>query len=159
MSVYKSQLCSTHSHCKILHHRGSNFISGECLALYSPSGLPSCLAQCNGKLRILVKAQPCTPSTWPLSPTRLGIQPRDLGLSNEYTLGHCDLSAASRHKLASTSRHHSLFTATWHDSTLLNSFFCFFFIFIFIFFLDNRTPSGKKTVSGVQVITASKDWS
>ena len=63
------------------------------------------------KLRILVKAQPCTPRTWPLSPTRLGIRPRDLGLPNEYTLGHCGLSAASRHRLASTSSHHSLLTA------------------------------------------------
>ena len=67
----------------------------------------SCLQHCstNVKLCILVKAQPCAPSTWPLSPTRLGIRPRDLGLSNEYTLGHCGLFAASRHKLASTSRH------------------------------------------------------
>ena len=31
---------------------------------------------------------------------------RDLGLSNKYTLGHCGLSAASRHKLASTSRYY-----------------------------------------------------
>ena len=40
-----------------------------------------CLQHCstNSKLCILlVKAQPCTPSTWPLSPTRLGIRPRDL---------------------------------------------------------------------------------
>ena len=29
----------------------------------------------NVKLCILVKAQPSTPSTWPLSPTRLGIRP------------------------------------------------------------------------------------
>ena len=36
-----------------------------------------------------------------------GIRPRDLGLSNKY----CGLSAASRHKLASTSRHYSLLTA------------------------------------------------
>ena len=67
-----------------------------------------------------LRIQPCTPSTWPLSPTMLGIWPWDLDLSNEYTLGHCGLSAASRHKLASTSSHHSLLTATWHDSTLLN---------------------------------------
>ena len=49
----------------------------------------------DGKLRILVKAQPSTPSTWPLSPTRLGIGPQDLGLPNKYTLGHCGLSVAS----------------------------------------------------------------
>ena len=84
----------------------------------------------NGKLRILVKAQPCTPSTWPLSPTRLGIRPWDLGLSNEYTLGHYGLSAAFRHKLASTSSHHALLTAT--DTTALYwtpscVFFCVFF--------------------------------
>ena len=71
----------------------------------------------NGKLRIPVKAQPSTPSTWPLSPTRLGIRPRDLGLPNEYTLGHCGFSAASRHELASTSRQYSLLTAT--DTTAL----------------------------------------
>ena len=36
----------------------------------------SCLQHCssNSKLRIQVKAQPSTPSTWPLSPTRLGIR-------------------------------------------------------------------------------------
>ena len=44
----------------------------------------------------------------------------------EYTLGHCGLSAASRHKFASTSRHYSLLTPR-HDRTLLNSFLCFFF--------------------------------
>ena len=79
----------------------------------------SCLRHCitNGKFCILVKAQPCTPSTWQLSPTRICIRPRDLGLSNEYTLGQCGLSAASRHKLASTSRHHALLTAT--DTTAL----------------------------------------
>ena len=71
----------------------------------------------NGKLCIPVKAQPSTPSTWPLSPTRLGIRPRDLGLPNEYTLGHCGFSAASRHELASTSRHYSLLTAS--DTTAL----------------------------------------
>ena len=53
------------------------------------------VAECstNDKLRILVEAQPCTPSTWPLSPARLGIRPRDLGLLNKYRLGHCGLSA------------------------------------------------------------------
>ena len=66
----------------------------------------------NSKLRIPVKAQPSTPNTWPLSPTRLGIRPWDLGLLNEYSLGHCGLSAASRHKLTFTSRHHALLTAT-----------------------------------------------
>ena len=69
------------------------------------------------KLRILVKAQPSTRSTWPRSPTRLGIRPRDQGLLNKYSLGHCGLSAASRHKLAFTSRHHALLTAT--DTTAL----------------------------------------
>ena len=76
-----------------------------------------------GKLCILVKVQPSTQRTWPLPPTRLGIRPRDLGLPKEFTLGHCGLSAASRHKLAFTSKQNSLLTATWHDSTLLNSFF------------------------------------
>ena len=57
---------------------------------------------------------------WPLSPTRLGIRPWDLGLPNEYTLGHCGLSAD---KLAFTSRHYSPLVVTWHNWTLLNSFF------------------------------------
>ena len=30
-------------------------------------------------------------STGPLSPTRLGIRSQDLGLPNEYSLGHCGL--------------------------------------------------------------------
>ena len=68
-------------------------------------------------LRILVKAQPSTQSTGPRSPTRLGIRSQDLGLPNEYSLGHSGLSAASRHKLAFTSRHHALLTAT--DTTAL----------------------------------------
>ena len=38
-------------------------------------------------------------------------------LLNKYSLGHCGLSAASRHKLAFTSRHHALLTAT--DTTAL----------------------------------------
>ena len=39
----------------------------------------------NGQLwlHILVKAQPSTRSTWQWSPTRLGIQPQDLGLLNK----------------------------------------------------------------------------
>ena len=41
----------------------------------------------------------------------------DLGLPNEYTLGHSGSSAASRHKLASISRQYSLLTAT--DTTAL----------------------------------------
>jgi len=48
----------------------------------------SCLRYCStdGKLRILVKAQPSTPSTWPLSPT---IQLQDLGLPNEFLSVSC----------------------------------------------------------------------
>ena len=64
-----------------------------------------------------LRPSPSTPSTWPLSPTRLGIRPRDLALPDEYTLGHCDLSAASRHKLASASRQYSLLIAA--DTTVL----------------------------------------
>ena len=55
-----------------------------------------------------------TPSTWPLSPTRLGIAPRPGPIPNEYTLGHYDLSAASRHKLASITHYSQL-----HDTTAL----------------------------------------
>ena len=74
----------------------------------------SCLHQCStdNKLGILVEAQPSTQSIWPWSPTRLGIRPQYLGLHNKYNLGHYGISAASRHKLAFTSRHYSLFTAT-----------------------------------------------
>ena len=97
MSLNNSRLCSTHS-------RRS-----------APLRLSDCST--NDKLRILVKAQPSTRSTWPRSPTRLGIRPRDLGLLNKYSLGHCGLSAASRHKLAFASRHHALLTAT--DTTAL----------------------------------------
>ena len=77
----------------------------------------SCLQHCstNGNLHILVKAQPSTTSTWPLTPTRLDIWLRDLGLPNEYTLGHCGLSPATRHKLASKSRYYSLLIV--HDTT------------------------------------------
>ena len=71
----------------------------------------------NNILRILVKAQPSTRSTGPRSPTRLGIRSQDLGLPNEYSLRHCGLSAASRHKLPFTSRHFTLLTAT--DTTAL----------------------------------------
>ena len=46
-------------------------------------------------LCILDKAQPSTFSTWPWSPIRLDIWPRDLCLPNEYSLGHCGLSAAN----------------------------------------------------------------
>ena len=67
--------------------------------------------------------QSSTRNTWPLSPTRLGIWTPDLGLPNEYNLGHSDLSAASWHKLASTSRYYSPLTATWQNSTRLNSLF------------------------------------
>ena len=78
-----------------------------------------CVQQCstNNRLCILVRAQLRTQSTWPLSLTRLAIWLQDLDLPSEYTLGHCCLSAASRHKLAITSRHYSLY------SQLLNSFF------------------------------------
>ena len=69
------------------------------------------------KLRIPVQAQPSTRRTGLRSPTRLGMrQRRDLGLPNEYRLRHCGLSAASRHKLAFTSRHLLLLTATWHGN-------------------------------------------
>ena len=126
LKLYHSQ-CTFHSlstggaHSRLLAHiaspTSSPYVGTQLTALFHTQPLLKCLvygiASCtNGKLRILVKAQPCTSSTWPLSPTRLGIRPRDLVLSNEYTLGHCGLSAASRHKLASTSRHHSLLTAT-----------------------------------------------
>ena len=92
-------------------------IHSQVLAYISSSASPSfvgeqltALFHTQPLLKYLVKAQPSTPSTWPLSPTRLGIPPQDLGLPNEYTLGHCGSSVASRHKLASTSRHYSVLT-------------------------------------------------
>ena len=75
-------------------------------------------------VRILVKAQPSTRSTGPRSPTRLGIRSQDLGLPNEYSLGHCGLSAASRHSQAGTSHYSQLLTL--QHSTKLLLFFLFF---------------------------------
>ena len=100
MSLNNSRLRSTHSHC-------------------------SAPLAANDKLCMLVKAQPSTQSTWPWSPTRLGIRPRDLVPLNKYSLGHCCLSAASRHKLAYTSRHYTLLAAngTTHFTKLLFYFF------------------------------------
>ena len=99
MSLNNSRLCSTSPHT-------------------ATNQLPW-LTDCStiDKLRILVKAQPSTQSTWPRSPTRLGIRLQDLGLLNKHSFGHCGLSAASRRKLAFTSRHYTLLTAT--DTTTL----------------------------------------
>ena len=92
------------------------YVGTQLTALFRTQLLLKCLvysiAAPNGKLRILVKA-PDLHSKHLATITRLGIRPRDLALSNEYTLGHCGLSAASRHKLASTSRHHSLLTCSY----------------------------------------------
>ena len=66
----------------------------------------------------LVKMWPGgTPHVVVGAPIRLGIRSQNLGQPNEYSLGHCGLSAASRHKLAFTTRHFVLFTAT--DTTAL----------------------------------------
>ena len=66
----------------------------------------------NGKLRILVKAQPAPQA--PGHCHQLGlVYGRETWLYPTNTLSDTvALSAASRHKLASTSRHHSLLTAT-----------------------------------------------
>ena len=110
-----------------LIHEWKQTLPVPSLPLMSLNNLQLCSAifllpwvtQCstNDKLCILVKAQPCTRSTWLQSPTRLGIRPRDLDLLNKYSLGHCGFSAASRHKLAFTSRHYALLTAS--DTTAL----------------------------------------
>ena len=110
MLLNNSRLCSTHS------HRSAPF---------------SWLYRTSDKLRILVKAQPSTRSTWPPSPTRLGIRPRDLGLLDKYSLGHCGLCAASRRKLAFTSKHYTLLTATDTTALYKTPFFVFFFFFFF----------------------------
>ena len=117
----------------------SPYIAKQLTALFRTQP-PFCSLDCqrvystNDKLRILVKAQPSTRSTWPQSQTRLGIRPRDLGLLNKYSLSHCGLFAASRHKLAFTRRHYALLTGT--DTTaLFNSFL--FFVF---FEQSSRTP-------------------
>ena len=111
----------------------------------------------NSKLRILVKTQPA-----PQAPDHC----HQLGLAygrenwvyptNTYTLGHCGLSAASRHKLASTYRHYLLLTATDMTALYYILLLVFFFFFFFFLFEHNCSPSGKKTVTGVQVITASQ---
>ena len=59
--------------------------------------------------------------------TRLGIRSQDLGLPDEYSLAHRGFSAASRRKLAFTSKHYTLLTATDTTCILQNSFFFFFF--------------------------------
>ena len=93
MSLNNSRLCSTHNHC-------SAYMSTD-----------------NDILHILVKAQPSTQSTGPRSPTRLGKQSKDLGLLNEYSVGYCGLTAASRHELVFISRNYALLTAS--DTTAL----------------------------------------
>ena len=93
------------------------YVAKQLTALFHTQPPFSFLVYGNDILRILVKAQPSTRSTGPRSPTRLGIRSQHLGLPNEYSLGHCGLSAASRHKLAFTSRHYALLTAT--DTTAL----------------------------------------
>ena len=80
MSLNNSRLCSTHNHS-----------SASCPLQRSTNDI----------LCILVKAQPGTQSSRPRSPTRLGIRSQDLGLPNEYSLGHCGLSAASRQECSS----------------------------------------------------------
>ena len=63
----------------------------------------------------------------PPSPTRLGMRPRDLGLLNKYSLGHCGLCAASRRKLAfqASVTHYSQQLTLQHSTKLL---FVFFFL-------------------------------
>ena len=96
MSVNNSRLCSTRS------------------VPHTTTVQLSCALECstNDTSCILDKAQPSTQSTGSRSPPRLGIRPQNLGLPNRYSLAHCGLSAASRHKLAFTSRHYTLLTAT-----------------------------------------------
>ena len=105
-----------------------HYVDTHCSVPHTATVEMSCLqhnCSTNVKLRILVKAQPSTPSTWPLSPTRLGIRPRDLGLPNEDTLGHCGLSAVTRHELASTGRHYHY--SQLHDTTALYYKLLYFF--------------------------------
>ena len=99
--------------CQLLFRATLKVRLDSCLSLF----LELTTLTAHDILRILVKAQPSTRSTWPRCPTRLGIRSQDLGLPSEYSLGHCGPSAASRHKLAFTSRHYALLTAT--DTTAL----------------------------------------
>ena len=86
------------------------YVAKQLMALFHTPLFSSfgCCCIGNDILRILVKAQPSTRSTWPQSPTWLGIRSRDLGLLNKYSLGHSGLSAASRHKVAFTRSHYAL---------------------------------------------------
>ena len=60
------------------------------------------------------------PSTWPLSPTRLGIWPWHLGLSNEYTLGHwAFLLLPDTNLLPQAGITHYSQLLTWQHSTKL----------------------------------------
>ena len=83
------------------------------------------------KLHIVVKAQLSARSTWPWSLTRLGIWPQDMASSTNTVLAPVHgLSAASRHKLAFTSRHYSLLTAI--DTTALDTKLPFLLLFVYV---------------------------
>ena len=113
------------------------YLAKQLTALFHTQTLFSFLLYCsvlplNDILRILVKAQqPRTRSTGPQSPTGLGIQSQDLGLPDEYSLGHCDLSATCRHKFASQGgiTHYSQQLTLQHSTKLL-----FYFLFLLFFF-------------------------
>ena len=60
-------------------------------------------------------------------------RPRDMGLLNKYSLGHCGLSAASRHKFAFISRHYALLTATDTTALYQTPFLCFYLFIYFLF--------------------------
>ena len=88
-----------HSLCKF-----HTLTTGRCLVVYACGRKPKSPSQHSKHLAT--------------GTIRLGIWPWDLSLPNECTLGHCELPAASRHKLAFTSQHHSLYSQL-HDTTAL----------------------------------------
>ena len=110
MSVNNSQLCSTHSHhwnilsAALQHHRYSTIYGSTNSKL--------------GKLCILVKAQPSTPSTWPLD-LAYGFEtwayPTSTLLATVTFMLLLDTNLLPQAGIT-----YYILTATWHNSILLN---------------------------------------
>ena len=113
------------------------YVAKQLTALFHTQPLFSFLVYGNVvPTHILVKAQPSTRSTGPRSPTRLGIRSQDLGLPNEYSLGHCGLSAASSSQAGTT--YYSQLLTLQHSTKLL-----LFFLYLFFFFYVDLSLSSK----------------
>ena len=114
------------AHSRLLVHIASPtsppYVGTLLTALFHTQPLLKCpfhdIAACtNSKLRILVKAQPAPQAPGHCHQLGLAYGCETWLYPTNTLSGHCGLFAASRHKLASTSRHYSLLTAT--DTTAL----------------------------------------